>query len=427
MIRARSKQIESGQPPITEPAPAATLWSNADFQRLWIGQSTSLIGTQVTLLALPLTAILIFHASAVQVGLLTAAQFLPYVLFSLPAGVWVDRVARRPMLLITNLFLSAIVAAVPVLALGHLLHLQMLYAVAFGIGSFAMLFEIAYSSYLPTVVDRKLLVGANSRLEFSRSMAQMSGASVGGFLVAALTAPVAMLVDAVSYLLAAACIATIKTPEPVRVISLKHPIRDLVDGVRFVATHSTLRSLGGAAALLNFGLTIQGAVFVLYMVTSLHLPTTVVGVVLAAGSLGGLLGSILGAMLSGRLGNSLVLTGSGLTLAAAIAIVPLAGHMSGFLVIAVLLTSGVVYGLSRGVISVNLVSIRQRITPDSVMGRVNACMRFVGTSMIPAGAAAGGIIGERVGLGEAFLVSAGVLCAAVALLLTSPLSHQLPD
>jgi MFS family permease len=190
-----------------------SLWHHGDFLKLWTGQTISLVGTHVTSLALPLTAILEFKARPFQVGLLTALQFLPFLLFALPAGAWIDRLRRRPLLVVADLARFLVIGSIPLAASLDVLRLAQLYVLAFLSGCFAVVFDIAYQSYLPSLVRRDQLLDANGKLEASHTAAEVAGPGLGGLLVQAFTAPIAIAADAISYLVSAASLLLIKTKE----------------------------------------------------------------------------------------------------------------------------------------------------------------------------------------------------------------------
>src|SRR5438309_4311121 len=191
-----------------------SLWRHRDFMRLWTGETISQLGTQVTLLALPLTAIVILRANAFQVGLLSTLEFLPFILVGLPAGVWVDRLRRRPILIAGDILRFLTLGSIPLAYKLGALHIVQLYVVAFLTGIGTVFFDVAYQSYLPSLVDRDQIVDGNSKLEISRSGAQLAGPGLAGALIQLLKAPVAILVDALSYVDSAVFVFSIRGGEP---------------------------------------------------------------------------------------------------------------------------------------------------------------------------------------------------------------------
>ena len=281
-----------------------SLRGNRDFLRLWTGQAVSVFGSQITLLALPLAAVLTLHAGSFRMGVLSAAGMLPWLLFALPAGVWTDRRPRRRRILIaTDLGRAAILVTVPLAAAFGVLSFWQLAVVAFAAGTLTLFFNLAWVSYLPTLVPRQDLVDANSKLMTSTSAAQIAGPTFAGALVGVATAPFAILVDACSFLLSAAFLARIRTPEQERPVEAARPWRhDLALGLRFVGRDLLQRSIAGSAATLNFFGAAQLAIVVLYASTQLAMTPGLIGLAFAAGSVGALIGAVLAPQVTRRLG-----------------------------------------------------------------------------------------------------------------------------
>ena len=389
------------------------------FRSFWIGQSVSFVGSQVTDLALPLTAVIVLDASADQMGLLTAIGFVPFLLIGLLAGVWVDRMRRRPILVATDLVSAAAVTIVPIAAITGALRMELLYLVVFILGFIGVLAPVAYQSFIPTLVGRDRLIEANARMEVSNSVAAIVGPGLGGLLVQLLTAPVALVVDAVSYLVSASFIASIRVTEPPPLADGERAsMRSQIgEGLRLVAAMPILRSLVTCGAIHNFFSRMTDALFVLYLVDGLGLGPAGVGIVFAAGGPGSLAGAWAVERIGRRLGVGPTIAFMQLLTGVARFVVPLAGGPP-WLVIATLCVSEFLLGFARIVFNVSQVSLRVAITEDRMHGRVNATMRFIMWSVTPFGALAGGIIASSVlGLrGTLVLGAAGVLVATVPLL-----------
>ena len=275
--------------------PRGELWRHADFLKLWGAQSISQFGTQVSALAIPLAAILVLDASAFQVASLTTVEFLPFLLFALPAGVWVDRLRRKPILVLADLGRAAALGSIPLAyALGALTIWQ-LYAAGFVTGTLTVFFDVSYQSYLPSLVGREHLVEGNSKLEVSRSAAQVGGPGLGGLLVGLMTAPYAILVDAVSYLVSAAGLAAIRREEPAphRATDVPSMRRELWEGLRYVLGHPYWRALSICVAVSNFFGTVAWSIVLVYAVRRLDLSAELIGLVLALGSIGAVAGALL--------------------------------------------------------------------------------------------------------------------------------------
>ncbi len=382
------------------------LWSNPDFLKLWGSETISLFGTQVTGLALPLTAVLVLDASPIEMGVLGALQFAPFFLVGLPAGVWVDRLRRRPILVGANLGRAVLLGLIPLAALLDTLSMGLLYAASFLVGVLTVFFDVAYQSYLPSLVGREHLVEGNSKLEVSASVAQVAGPAVGGGLVQLLTAPLALLADGASYLVSAFLLGTIRAGE-------KEPSRDgernlrreIVEGLRVVFDSRILRSIAGCTGTFNLFSALADAVFLLYITNSLRIEPALLGLMFGVGSLGALLGALLPARAARRFGLGPTILGSATLIGVGTLLVPLA---SGPLpvVVSLLVSAQFITGLANTVYNINQVSLRQAITPDRLLGRMNASMRFLVWGTIPLGSLLGGVLGEALGLRPTLFVGA---------------------
>lgn len=377
----------------------------------------SLLGTQVTMLALPLTALGVLHASAGQVAALAAAGTAPFLLLGLPAGALVDRWRPRRLLVAADLARAALVATVPIGYLTGTLTLVQLYVVAALVGALSVPFDVTALSVLPALVRPDRITTANIRLEAARSVAQTGGPAVGGLLVQALSAPVALLVDVVSYLASALLLRGLPPLPPSAGDRPREPLtRQVRAGVRFCMTHPYVRPLALAAGWTNFWAEALLAVFITYAVRQLRLPAASVGVVLGVANLGYLAGSMAVPWLNRRLGlGRAIALGAGLHgayLMAALAppSLPLPLVTAGFLLAAA----------GQGIWNVDAVSLRQASTPGPMLARMNATNRFLIWGTMPLGAAAGGLLAPHLGLrGTIVLAAAAVPFAAVPILLSA--------
>lgn len=388
----------------------------ADFRQLWLGHSVSLIGTQITLLAFPLLALAVLDASPLQVSMLAAVEFLPVLLLGLPAGAWVDRLARRPVLIVTDLVRAAALASVPVAGAIGALSLPLLYVVAFVIGLGTLFFDVAQLSYLPALVEEDQLVDANAKLELSRSVSQLAGPSIGGFLVGILTAPVAIAVDAVSYLVSTVCVLLVRRretrSEPVERVGLRD---EIVEGLRFVLSHALIRPLVLCATAAELAFAAVLALQVVFAVDELHLSAMSIGLALAVGNTGGLVGAVVCQRVTDRLGPGPTIVGSTALFVVGAAALPAAHGVVGFAAGLFLVYVGVV------VFNVVQVTLCQTLTPSRLLGRMNATLRFLTWGMVPIGAAAGGLLVHPLGLRGVFWAAAAVLMAAMLPPLLSPI------
>ncbi|MGH3071745.1 MAG: MFS transporter [Gaiellaceae bacterium] len=391
------------------------LWLHRDFRSLWGAETISQFGSQVTFLALPLVAIVTLDESAFRVALLTTAEFLPFLFFTLPAGVWVDRLPRRPILILANLGRAASLLSVPVAHWLGALTIWQLYAVGFAVGVGTVFFDLAYMSYLPRLVARAELVEGNAKLETSRSAAQVGGPGLGGLLVSALTAPVAIAVDAASYLASALLMGRIRTVEDVAPRDGRRSLRaELREGLGYVFRHPYQRGIVVAVAISNFFGQLVFAILLVFAVRELGLTAAAIGVILSLGSVGTLLAAVTARPIGDRLGVgrtilvAAFLFGPGTLL---IAVAP-ADYAEAFIVAAI-----AIIGYGGTLFNVTMISLVQAITPDRILGRANASRRFVVWGVIPLGGVASGVLAETIGLRETIVVgSLGALLAVVPIL-----------
>lgn len=400
----------------TEPSGREPLWRNTDFLKFWSGEALSLFGTQVTTLALPLTAVLVFNASAEQVGLLRFLQWVPYLLLALLFGVWVDRSRRKPIMLLANSARLLLIGLVPLLAHFHALSISGLLVITFAVGVFSVLFDVSWMSFVPALVkDSTHYVEANQTLGVTQSTTDVAGPGMAGVLIGWLGATTALVVDAASYFASIISLLLIRTPEPdppPPADGRRQVGRELVEGVRWVFGHRTLLPLALLAPLTNFSLTAVQTLFLLYAVRDKGLPPATVGLIFSASSVGALLGALVSKTLIRRYRIGVVY---GLALAGIYTgplLLPLAGGPQPVLVSLFILSLLISY-FGSGLSNVTQISLRQTCTPPSLMGRMNAAFR----TLLFGGAALGGLcaglvggaLGLRAGLFLLAIVSAGML------------------
>ena len=399
----------------------ARLWRNPAFLLLWLGQTVSLFGSQVTAVALPLTATLALGAGAAELGVLGALQTAPFLVVGLAAGVLVDRARRRPLLVAVDLGRALLLGSIPLAwALGGL-GLGQLYAVGLFAGALRIVFSVAYSAYLPTVVARAQLVEGNSKLGVSAATAEVAGPGLGGALVALVTAPVAIAVDAASYLVSALSLALIREPEapPGRPAGRPRLWAEAREGLAVVWRQPALRALAGYSALMNFFFQAIHAIFVLFVTGTLGLSPALFGAILTGSSAGGVLGALLVPGLTRRFGpGPALLVAAGCYGAGALTIPLAAGGP--WRAAGTLLAAWGLIGVGNGLSNIVGVSLRQLLTPDHLLGRVSASGMAVGWSAAPLGALLGGMLGQSVGLRAALLLAALGTLTGVLWLACSP-------
>lgn len=401
------------------------LWSHGDFLRLWSGETISQAGTQVTLLAFPSVAILVLHASPFQVGLLTTLEFLAFPVLGLVAGVTADRVRRRPILVISDLGRMLALGSIPAAAYLHVLSMYQMYAVALVVGVFTVFFDVSYQSFLPALIDRADLVEGNSKLEVTRSGAQVAGPGISGLLIQAVGGAAAILIDAVSYLVSAIAVLLIRKPEPRPVPSRAGAektgiLAELREGLDAVFGSPIIRRTVGCTATSNLGTNMVFAVEFIFYYRQLHLSPAVVGLVFAVSGVGGIVGAALSSSIARWFGVGRTIIVSILIGGLGFFALPLSllGPALPILMVGYFLSN-----FSTPVYNITQVSLRQAITPDRVQGRMNATVRTIVWGTIPVGAFTGGILGSTIGVLPTVLIGTVTATLAVLWVLGDPVRN----
>ncbi|MGH3273289.1 MAG: MFS transporter [Streptosporangiaceae bacterium] len=389
---------------VAEPGQRTGLWHRVEFRRLWIGETVSQFGTMVSDLALPLVAILIVHATTFEVGLLTAMSTAPFLLVGLPAGAWVDRMRLRSVLIVNDLVRAAALGSIPLAGLLGVLTIWQLFLVALITGVSTVFFDVAYQSYLPQLVGREQLVAGNARLQASESVSRISGPTIGGLLIQALTAPYAVLVDALSFLWSAAWVTAIKTrpPRPARKPD-QHLGREIGEGLQFVLGNPLLRAIAMCTGTSNLFSSMIFAVYYVLLARDLHLAPGIIGLLASAGAIGGLTGALCASRFAARLGQ-----GPAIWIAAAASgpfefVAPFV-HRDWTL--GLLAVAGAGAGACGVLYNITQVSFRQGLCPPDLLGRMNATMRFLVWGTLPLGGVIGGALGTLIGVRPTLFVAA---------------------
>ncbi len=399
------------------------LWQHSNFVKLWAGSTISLFGSQVTFLALPFTAVLTLHASPSQMGLLAAANTAPILLTGLFAGVWVDRMRHRPLLITADIGRALLLASIPCVAFFHLLHIEYLYCVAFLVGLLTLFFNVAYGAFLPALIERTELIEGNSKLQASSSLADLAGPALAGALVQLLTAPLALIVDAFSFLLSAAAFLSLRIHESTRTIKATHFWQEFSEGLHFTFRSTLLRSLACSTSTLNFTGGVFSALLILYLTHELHLGAIFFGVMYTIGSIGGITGALFGQWLTQRFGTARITFVSALLIAVGWLLVALAyGSLS--LALAFIMPGMLLAGLGNTLFNITAQTLMQTVTPAHLLGRVNASSTFIGQGSLPLGALLGGVLGTFVGLHSTLLAAALVRFILLALFLVPLWQHD---
>jgi MFS family permease len=402
--------------------PRGGLWRHGDFLKLWTGDTISQFGSVVSQLAIPLLAILILDATAFQVAALGTVEFAPFLLLTLPAGVWVDRLPRRVIMIVSDVARGLLLLSIPIAYAFDGITLWQLYVVGFLTGCFTVFFDVAYQSYLPALVERDQLVEGNSKLEVSRSGANLAGPAMAGGLIGLVTAPYAILIDSVSFLVSGGFLAAIRRREQLQekpADGSKPQMRqELWEGLRYVVTHPLLRPQAMATGTSNFFTNVAFSIFLVFAVRELDMSAGLIGLAFGLGNAGWLLGAIVSSRLQQRFGvgpasiAAMALTAPSLLF---IAIAP-ASFPLPFIV-----AGGIIGGIGMVVYNIAQVSLRQAITPERMQGRMNSVMRFIVWGTIPLGQLTGGALGSTVGLRETLFIGAGGAVLAVIPLVLSPI------
>ena len=390
------------------------------FLRFWSAQTISVFGDQISALAIPLTAILVLDASAFEVGLLTAMTWLPHLIFALPAGVWIDaRPHRRRMMIAADLLRAAALATLPIAWwLGGLTVWQLL-AVTFAVGALTVCFDLANVSFVLALVHRAQYVEAQGKLMTTRSLSYIAGPSVAGFLVQVLGAPVALLVDATSFLASAFALRGTRVKEPDVKRPDTPPLRRLAEGFRHLFGDSLLRGSLFCTSTINFFNFFLAAIFVLYASRTLELSAGTIGIVLGVGAVGALVGAVIAPRVGRRIGIGRAVIVGAILFPAPMALFPLAyGHD---LAIAMLLVGEFLASIGVMIFDVNQNSVLALATPDSLRTRVFGAYRFVNYGTRPVGALLGGLLGGAIGLRETLWISVIGSSLGVLFLLFSPM------
>jgi MFS family permease len=402
------------------------LLRRAAFRRYWSAQTVSLLGDQVTYLALPLFAVLTVGAGPAEMGYLTAAALIPNLLFSLVAGAWVDRYPRKRVVMIAaDLGRAVLLVAVPLLWWADVLVLPHLYVVAFLIGTLAVFFEVAHGSLFASLVARGDYVDANTLINGSRAMSYVAGPSVGGVLVQVLTAPVALLADVLSYLVSAFFLTRVPVTE--------HPVPaegspGIGGGLRYVARSPVLRALLLGTTTVNLFNYIFAALFVLYVTTELGVSAGTLGLVIGAGAVGGLIGAALTGRLSRRIGIGPTVLVGFVLFPAPLILVPMAEGSEPIL-LATLFAAEFLSAAGVMVLDIGVGSMQTAFTPVSMLALVQGAKRTVNYGIRPIGALLGGALGTAIGVRPALWIASVGAVLGLLWVVFSPVRamRDLPD
>jgi MFS family permease len=384
---------EANSDSLPRPTP---LLRHTNFLKLWSAQTVSAFGDQFTGLAIPLIAVLMLKATPLQMGVLTAVQPAPFLVLGLLAGVWVDRLPRRPILVIGDFGRGIALLSIPIAAFFHHLSMPQLYVVALTVGVLSLFFDISHQSFLPGLIGRSQLVEGNGKFEATRSIAELSGPSVAGFAIQVISAPAVMILDAISFFVSGGLIMSIVGGEPFREKRLHTPIlSEMREGLSLVFGNRYLRSIAGCTATWNLAGGAIWSLYILFATRNLGLGPAKIGLIFGFGGASSLLGAIVAGRLANKLGVGHVIIGAAIVGAVAGLPLVLATPRRAFPLLAL---SALVSNFSHPVYNINQVSLRQTITPHRLLGRMSATMRFLVWGTMPIGALIGGEMGRVFGL-----------------------------
>ena len=398
-----------------------SLWRNPSFVRLWTGETISVFGSLIGRTALPFTAILVLDAGPIQIALLSAAELVPAFLAGPFVGVWVDRLRRRPIMIAADVGRFALLGTIPLAHVFDALTMEQLYAAAFFVGILTISFDVAYLSYLPSLVKKGQLLEGNSKLAASSSVAEIGGFSLSGWLVQLVTGPVTILIDAVSFLFSAAFIAAIRAPEPIPTPAEERTgVREeFTEGVRFLVRDPVLRPLAAAAVTLELAWRLFGAVFLVFVTKDLGFKPGLLGMTFAVGGVSSLFGALLARRSADKFGLGPSMWGGLILMSVSMLFIPLAQGATA-VAVGLLVAQQLVGDGGATVFEVNQVSLRQSVTPERMLGRVNAAIRLTSLAAMLLGSLIGGVMGETVGLRPTLFAGAAATFAAALWIIASP-------
>lgn len=391
-----------------------TLWRDRDFLKLWAGQTISEAGSRITREGVPIAAVMALHATPLDMGLLAALGGLATLLIAPVAGVIADRYRLRPILIGADIGRALVIAMIPIAAATGTLRLWTLYVVIAAAGILTVFFDVSYQSLVPSLVEREQILEANSKLAMSSATAEAVGPALAGALIQTLTAPIAMAIDAASFLVSSVSILFIRRPETIKApIEHEPSIHEVTAGFRFVFTHSILRPIALCLMTTAFCWGFFSALYVLYAIDDLKFTPFLLGIVVTLGGISNLLGSWMIPYFTRRFQPGVILIGATLVQGVANLLIPLAPG-PGWAAILCMGGAQLFGDFSRPVFNVEELTIRQTLAPPTVLGRVNAAMQLMFRGVLPIGALAGGLIAQYAGVRRTILICAvGVILSSL--------------
>ncbi|HEY4227621.1 MAG TPA: MFS transporter [Candidatus Limnocylindrales bacterium] len=411
--------------PAAPAAPAPTLWRDRAFVAVWSASTISIFGSLITRTALPFAAILVLKAGPLEISAIRTAEQVAALIVGLVAGAWVDRLRRRPIMIWSDLGRAVLLGSIPAAAILGVMGMPQLIIVAFAAAILSTFFDVADRAYLPSIVSRERLVAANSALSATASVAEFSSFGVGGFLIQLFTAPIAIAIDAVSFVASAILLATIRRrePPPAPIADREPVLREIRDGMRIVARSPVLRALALAHGGTHILWGIFGTSYLLFATDELNLSPAAIGIIAGLGGIGSLAGSVVAPILARRLGVGYSILLGMVGFAIGNALIPLAPAHAALLGAGFLIGQQLIGDSGATVFEIVETSLVQASVGDRVLGRVNATIGTFTTLLTLAGIIGGGIIAELYGLRTAFAVGMLGALAAILVVWFSPVRH----
>jgi MFS family permease len=383
------------------------LWKQRNFRVLWAGHTVSMFGSQITPVVFPILAALNLHATPAQMAVLLTLQYTPATVLGLFAGVWVDRMRRRPIMIVSDVARALLLLVIPIAATLGFLRLELLYMITLLLGIGGLFFGVADGAFLPALVPHDDLLDANSAITTSSTIARIAGPGIAGILIQWLTAPIAIVVDALSFIWSAFAVASLQTVEPAPPARETRPPfwMAMWEGVSTIIRHPLLRAFALSSLTFDLFWNMLYAVYVLYIVRVLGLPPATYGIILGVGSVGALMGASLVGRVIQMFGVGPTVICAQLLIGSASLLIPLA-EIRGWLALACLIIGefiqscmGTIYGITR-------FSLTQAVTPNRLRGRVQASAQVIGLLPAVIGTLLGGLLGDRIGIGATILIGA---------------------
>jgi MFS family permease len=404
------------------------LWAESDFLKLWAGQAVSRLGSGISSTGLPLAAVLVLGASPLQMGILGGCGGAAVLVFGLFAGAWADRLRRRPILIVADLGRAAILGTIPLAAALHRLTMGQMYLVAAASGILTVFFDVSYQAYLPSLTGRENILESNSKLALTGSIAEVASPGLTGILVQLITAPMAILIDAVSFLCSAFSIWLIRRPETQPECASKpRPMREIAEGLRALWRDPILQALAKWTGTASFFLGFISSLYMVFAIRELGLSAAVLGAIISVGGASSLFGAFAAERLVRRFGFGRTIIGAAILAGVTLLLPPLAhGPVA---VCAAFLGVAQLFDMAWPIYNINELSLRQAVTPNHLLGRVNAAMHLLFHGVLPVGALAGGMLAELLGLRIVMLAGALGFLLSTFWLLLSPVRglQRLPE